>query len=90
MNEQEKKQEIKKLVIEMIKESEVAMIKKIDTILESGAVDVENWNANICKMILPKTIITALLTNESVQRDGRGTSFEKQVKKDVKNICNFL
>lgn len=90
MKNEEKKQEIKKLVIEMLKESEAAMIKKIDTILEIGAVDVENWNANINKMIFPKTIITALLQTESKQRDGRGTSFEKKIKKDVKNICSLL
>ena len=90
MNEQEKKQAIKKLVVEMLKESQEEMIEKIDTIIESGAVDVENWNENFNKMVIPKTIVTALLENESKQRDGRGTSFEKQVKRDVKDICNFL
>ena len=90
MNEQEKKQAIKKLVVEMLKESQEEMIEKIDTIIESGAVDVENWNENFNKMIIPKTIVTALLETESKQRDGRGTSFEKQVKRDVKVICNFL
>ena len=90
MNEQGKKQAIKKLVVEMLKESQEEMIEKIDTIIESGAVDVENWNENFNKMVIPKTIVTALLENESKQRDGRGTSFEKQVKRDVKDICNFL
>ena len=90
MNNEQKKQEIKKLVIDMLNESNSAMIKKIDTILESGSVDVENWNSNINGMILPKIVVTALLTNESTQRNGIGTSFEKHIKKSVKNILNSL
>ena len=32
-------------------------------------------------MILPKCIVTAILQDESTQYEGKGTSFEKQVKK---------
>jgi len=41
-------------------------------------------------MILPKCIVIALLQNESRQYSGRGTSFEKRVKREVKNISYFL
>lgn len=41
-------------------------------------------------MILPKCIVTALLQNESRQYEGKGTSFEKTVKREVKNITYFL
>ena len=73
-----KKEQIKALVTEMLDESHEAMIKNIDKVLNSGAIDIDGWDE---KMILPKTIITAILQKESIQRDGRGTSYEKQVKK---------
>jgi hypothetical protein len=41
-------------------------------------------------MILPKCIVTAILQNESTQYEAKGTSFEKHVKKEAKNICSFL
>mgnify|MGYP003338283452 CR=1 FL=1 len=83
----EKKEKIKSLVIDMLKESNNAMIKKIDKLLTSGAIDIDNWDE---RMILPKCIVTALLQDESTQYEGKGTSFEKQVKKEVKNLKYFL
>jgi hypothetical protein len=41
-------------------------------------------------MIIPKCITTALLEQECTQWDASGTSFEKQIKKEVKNIRYFL
>ena len=86
MTNQEKKNKIKALVEGMLKESCEAMIKNIDTVLKSGVIDVENWDADHYPMILPKTILSALLEKESRQYDAKGTSFEKQMKKDIKAI----
>lgn len=84
------KEQIAELVKEMLNESHEAMIKKIDKVLNSGCVDVESWSKDNSPMILPKCIVTAILQNESTQYEGKGTSFEKQVKKEVKNIRYFL
>ena len=87
MDNQEK---IKALVTEMLTESYDAMIKNIDKVLKSGAVDVDGWNEKNAPMILPKTIVAALLQDESIQYEARGTSYEKKIKKDIKNIKYFI
>jgi hypothetical protein len=90
MTNQEKKDKIRSLVVEMLEDSKQAMIKKLDTVLKSGCIDADNWDENNTPMILPKTIITALLENESLQYNGSGTSYEKQIKKEVRNIRYFI
>ena len=85
-----KKEKIKSLVADMLKESYENMIKKIDTAINSGAVDIESWDESSNPMILPKCIVTAILQNESKQYEGKGTSFENIVKKEVKNLRYFL
>lgn len=90
MNEQQKKEAIKNHCIDMLNESHEFMLKKIDRALNSGAIDIEAWNENDKPMIVPKCIVTALLQVESYQYEGKGTSFEKQIKKEVKNIVNFI
>jgi len=90
MTTQEKKNKIKSLAEDMIKESFEAMIKKVEKALNSGAIDVDSWDENNSPMFLPKCIVTAILQNESTQYEGKGTSFEKQVRKEVKNIRYFL
>ena len=66
------------------------MIKKIDRALNSGALDIENWNEKTSPMILPKTIATAILESEATQYSARGTSFERRIKRDVKNLRYFI
>jgi len=90
MNEQQKKEAIKKHCIDMLNESHEFMIKKIDRALNSGAIDIETWSPTDKPMIVPKCIVTALLQTESHQYEAKGTSFEKQVKKDVKNLINYI
>ena len=87
MNKQE---QIKKLVVDMLQESNEAMIKNIDKIFKSGAIDIESWSDTDKPMILPKCIVVALLQNESAQFEGKGTSFEKHIKKEVKNIRYYI
>ena len=90
MTTQEKKNKIKSLAEDMLKESFDAMIKKVEKALNSGAIDVDSWGENNNPMILPKCIVTAILQDESTQYEGKGTSFEKQVKKEVQNIRYYL
>jgi hypothetical protein len=90
MTTQEKKDEIKALVIELLNQSNEAMINNIDKVLKSEAIDIDSWASEINPMIIPKCITTALLEQECTQWDASGTSFEKQIKKEVKNIRYFL
>lgn len=85
-----KKDEIKALVVSMLNESQEAMIKNIDKALNSGAIDIDGWSSEINPMILPKCITLAVLEQECTQWDASGTSFEKLIKKEVKNIRYFL
>ena len=84
------KEKIKDLVLSMLKESHEAMIKKVDKALNSGAIDIDAWDENNAPMILPKCIVTAILQDESHQYDEKGTSFERTIKKEVKNIRYFI
>lgn len=86
----EQKEKIKALVIELLNTSHEAMLKKIDGVLNSGALDIESWDEKISPMILPKTIATAILESEATQWSARGTSFEKIIKKEVKNIRYYI
>jgi hypothetical protein len=90
MTNQEKKDKIRSLVVEMLGDSKQAMMEKLDTVLKSGCIDADNWDENINPMILPQTIITALLEKESLQRNGSGTSYEKEIKKNVRRIRCFI
>lgn len=85
-----KKEQIKALAASMLKDSYEAMLKNIDKALDSGAIDIENWSAEHAPMIVPKTIVSALLQRESFQYEGKGTAHEKKIKKDIKNIGYFL
>lgn len=86
----EKRIIIKAHVEDMLNGSRLEMLRKIDRVLDSGVIDIDEWDENTNPMILPKCIVTALLQNEATQYDGKGTSFEKQIKKDVKNISYYL
>ena len=83
----EKEKQLAALVSDMLKRSHDDAIKNIQKVLKSGAIDLESWDGS---MVLPKTIVTALLEEESAQWDGASTSYAKKVKKDVKNIRMFL
>lgn len=85
-----KKAKIKKLAIEILKESHKKSIEKVERALNSGAIDIESWDENNGKMLIPKSIVCAILIDESKQYDASGTSFEKKVKKDIKNIGYYL
>ena len=85
-----KRDKIKGLVVNLLNQSHEEMYFKIDAALNSGAIDIDSWQEDDSPMILPKIIITAILENESTQYQGKGTSFEKKIKKEVKNLRYFL
>jgi hypothetical protein len=90
MTTQEKRNKVKSLAEDMLKESFDSMIKKVEKALSSGAIDIELWDENNSPMILPKCIVAAILQNESTQYEGKGTTFAKQIKKEVGNIRCFI
>lgn len=81
-----KKDKIKELTVDMLNASNQKMIDNIDIILESCVVNIDDWNEKVNKMILPKSIVIALLQNESNQYNCIGTCFEKEVKSMVNKI----
>lgn len=85
-----KKKKIKAHVKDMLKQSHKAMLEKIDRALNSGAIDIDSWEEDNKPMVLPKTIVTALLESESTQYNGIGTSYEKSIKKEVRNLRYYI
>jgi len=84
------KETIEILVNEMLDDAFNAIKKKVTKAINSGGLDVDSWDENENKMIIPKTIVIALLEDEAEQYKGKGTSFEKKVAKDVKKLKYYL
>jgi len=84
------KQKIKMLVKDMLNESHKKALQNIDKALNSGCIDIDGWDEKNMPMVLPKTILTAILEDQARQYTARGTRFERQFKKEVKNIKMFL
>lgn len=85
-----KKEQIAQITKELIQIAVPEMIKKVDKVLNSGCIDIDSWDENDKPMIIPKIIFTAILQDESHQYECKGTSFEKMIKKEVKNIHYFI
>lgn len=90
MTIEEKKELIKKYSSNMLEQSYECMIKKIDKALNSGCIDVESWDVNKYPYILVNSIVSAILDNEADSYNGSGSSFEKKMKKDIRNIQRFI
>lgn len=75
-------------VQQMLGRAVSAMVTNIKKAINSGALDIEDWDVN--STILPKVVTIALLEDEAEQYKCRGTSFEKKVAKEVKNLKCFL
>gem|GEM_PF-4230790 len=84
------KQKIKKLVKDMLIESHKKALKNVGRVLDSGCIDIDGWDEKDKPMIIPKCILTAILENESRQYTARGTAYERQVQKEVRNIHFYL
>ena len=74
----------------MLNDSHKKSMLNVDKVLNSGCIDIDGWDEKNSPMVLPKSILTAILENGARQYAGRGTSFEKRVKKEVSNIHYFL
>lgn len=90
MTTQEKKDKIKSICIEMIEDSKKAMIEDIDKALNSGAIDIDMWDEKDKPMITPKCILLAILDKAKVRYSAAGTSHERRINKEVKNLRYFL
>ena len=62
----------------------------IEKAINSGAIDIDSWDENYAPMIIPKTILIASLQAEAEQYQAYGTKYEKEIKKDLKNLKYFL
>jgi hypothetical protein len=90
MTTQEKKEVIKAYSSKMLEQSYEDMIKKIDKVINSGSVDVESWDVNSNPYVLVRSILSAILDVEAQEYNGVGTSFEKGMKREIKNIKLFI
>jgi hypothetical protein len=90
MTNQEKKEEIKLIVSGMIECSKEQLYKSLDKALNSGCIDIDNWNDKINPLELCKSLMIAILENEASTYYAWSTCFEKEVKREVKNIKLFL
>ena len=86
----EKKAEIAKRAATMLEQSYKEQLKKVNKLLDSSAIDVDQWDVNNNAMILPKCIVIAILEDEADQYKANGTSFEKQVNAEVKNLKLYI
>ena len=85
-----KKEKIEKLVNDMLTDCLEIMKQDIKKTLNSCSLDIENWDEKNNKMIIPKSILIAVLEKNANQYKATGTSFEKEVKKNVKNLSYYI
>lgn len=90
MNIENKKEYIKGLTMGLLIQSFQSMNDKIDKAIESGALDIDEWDPVNNRMIIPEIIATAILEDESTQYSCKNSSWEKQIKKEVKNLRLFI
>jgi hypothetical protein len=90
MNTATKKEQIKKIALNLLNQSYEEAKKKIEKSLNCGALDLDQWSEKDNPMIIPKIIIIAILEDEASQYKATGTKFEKQVIKEVRNLKLFL
>jgi len=83
-------QKIEAHVNEMLAESIQHMSQKVKKAISCGALDIENWDEKDAPMIIPKIIIQAVLQSEAEQYSAKGTSFERKINKEVKNLRYFI
>ena len=84
-----KKAYIESQVELLMEQSKRAMRENLTKALNSGAIDIDNYDTEVNSMVLPKAIWTAILQEEATQFSPP-TSQEKAFKKEVKNIRYFI
>lgn len=78
------------LCSDLLKDSIERMNESIIKAINSGAIDIESWDATHNKYYIPKIIIKAVLENEADIYFWEASSFQKSVKKEVNNLKLFL
>lgn len=91
MTKKQKKVAIKSRVNHMLDEL-ILRIKNelIYKALESGVLDIDEWDEHVDSMVLPKAILKAILESEANQYSMRFTSYQKSFNKEVKNLKLFI
>lgn len=86
-----KQQALKSLILEHLEYDYRDMRDRVvNRVLNSGAIDVDGWNPEYNRMILVHSVLIALFDSSADNRKATGTSFEKEVKSNVKNIRCFV
>lgn len=90
MTRKQKEKIVRQLVWNMIRESAYHAQSRVTEAIKSGAINIDEYDFEHAPYVLPKTITAALLQAEIRPLLGKGTKYEKQVKKDIKNLLHFL
>lgn len=83
-------EKINSLALGLLENSIVALKAKIEKALNSSGVDLDAWSPTNNPMILPKSILIAVLESEADEYKCDGTSFEKEVKRNVKALRYYI
>jgi len=81
------KTELRKKTNKLISDAVSGMRKNMEKAISSGSMNIEEADDNY---ILPRSLVIALLQEEINQFDCKGTDFEKEVKKNAKNIYAMI
>lgn len=84
-----KKAYIESQVELLMEQSKKAMRENLTKALNSGAIDIDNYDPEHNSMVLPKTIWVAILEEEATQFTCP-LDHIKQFRKDIKNLKMFL
>jgi hypothetical protein len=91
MDIKEKKDKIKDYVIDMLYESYSNQLKKLNKVLDSNCLDIDNWDISNAPMVLPKSIVVAILETEVKQYEAPKTYPKaRSIKKEINNIKLFI
>lgn len=80
------KMKIAKLAQAILEDSYAKAKQNVIKAINSGAIDTDAWDEKHNPMLIPKAIVIAVLNEEADQYSAKGTSFEKFIKKESKNI----
>ena len=84
------RENIEKKVEELLNDSYIDAKQKLSKALNSGAIDIENWDPNHNHWLLPKIIAIAILEDLGDELRPRSGDLVKKVDKEVKNVKLFL
>lgn len=85
-----KKHAILALVEELLNDSRERQTELAIKAINSGALDIDNWNPKCDHMIIPKIIAITVLEDEANSIRPNGTSHEKYVNKEIYNLKLFI